>query len=71
MMLYAQDLGRYADSFAKAGFTGLDLELAIKEHYYEVLDVFSDLFIGIFDVLIIHTHIHVAGNIHIAGTSIK
>merc|ERR1719426_688226 len=32
-------------------FTGLDLELAIKEHYYEVLEVFSDLFIGIFDGL--------------------
>ena len=32
-------------------FTGLDLEMTIKEHYYEVLDVFSDLFIHIFDGL--------------------
>ncbi|GMH88712.1 hypothetical protein TL16_g11235 [Triparma laevis f. inornata] len=32
-------------------FTGLDLELCIKEHYYEILDVFSDLFIHIFDGL--------------------
>ncbi|GMH86678.1 hypothetical protein TrST_g13930 [Triparma strigata] len=32
-------------------FTGLDLELTIKEHYYEILDVFSDLFIHIFDGL--------------------
>lgn len=30
-------------------FTGLDLEMAINEHYDEVLDVFSDLFIYIFD----------------------
>ena len=30
-------------------FTGFDLEMAIKEHYDEVLDVFSDLFISIFD----------------------
>jgi len=32
-------------------FTGLDLEMAIKEHYYEALEVFSDLFIYIFDGL--------------------
>lgn len=32
-------------------FTGLDLEMAINEHYYEVLDLFSDLFIYIFDNL--------------------
>jgi aspartyl-tRNA synthetase len=32
-------------------FHGLDLEMAIGEHYYEVLDVFSDLFIYIFDEL--------------------
>lgn len=30
-------------------FTGFDLEMAIDEHYDEVLDVFSDLFIHIFD----------------------
>jgi aspartyl-tRNA synthetase len=30
-------------------FTGMDLEMVIKEHYYEVLNVFSDLFVGIFD----------------------
>jgi aspartyl/asparaginyl-tRNA synthetase len=32
-------------------FTGLDLEMAIDEHYDEVMDVFSDLFIHIFDGL--------------------
>lgn len=32
-------------------FTGLDLEMAIHEHYDEILDVFSDLFIAIFDGL--------------------
>ena len=32
-------------------FTGLDLEMAISEHYYEVLELFSDLFIYIFDNL--------------------
>jgi nondiscriminating aspartyl-tRNA synthetase len=32
-------------------FTGLDLEMAIHEHYDEVLDCFSDLFISIFDGL--------------------
>jgi aspartyl-tRNA synthetase len=30
-------------------FTGLDMEMAIHEHYYEVLDVFSNLFIHVFD----------------------
>ena len=30
-------------------FTGLDMEMAIQEHYDEVMDVFSDLFIHIFD----------------------
>mmetsp|Transcript_54724 Transcript_54724/g.81260 ORF Transcript_54724/g.81260 Transcript_54724/m.81260 type:complete len:612 (+) Transcript_54724:51-1886(+) len=30
-------------------FTGFDMEMVISEHYYEVLDVFSDLFIHIFD----------------------
>jgi aspartyl-tRNA synthetase len=30
-------------------FTGFDLEMTINEHYDEVLDVFSDLFIYIFD----------------------
>ncbi len=30
-------------------FTGMDLEMAIHEHYDEVLEVFSDLFIHIFD----------------------
>ena len=30
-------------------FTGFDMEMAIHEHYDEVLDVFSDLFIYIFD----------------------
>lgn len=32
-------------------FHGLDLEMAINEHYYEVLDLFSELFIYIFDSL--------------------
>ena len=32
-------------------FHGLDLEMAINEHYFEVLDVFSALFIYIFDGL--------------------
>lgn len=30
-------------------FTGMDLEMVIREHYDEVLDVFSDLFVYIFD----------------------
>lgn len=32
-------------------FMGLDLEMTIKSHYHEVLEVFSDLFIYIFDNL--------------------
>lgn len=32
-------------------FHGMDLEMVINEHYYEVLDVFSDLFIYIFEGL--------------------
>merc|ERR1712127_237629 len=32
-------------------FNGMDLEMVIKEHYDEVLDVFSDLFIYIFEGL--------------------
>jgi aspartyl-tRNA synthetase len=32
-------------------FTGFDLEMVINEHYDEVLDLFSDLFIHIFDGL--------------------
>jgi len=32
-------------------FHGLDVEMVIHEHYYEVLDVFSDLFIYIFEQL--------------------
>ncbi|KAL3757882.1 hypothetical protein ACHAWU_002802 [Discostella pseudostelligera] len=32
-------------------FTGLDLEMAISEHYDEVLDVLGDLFVYIFDGL--------------------
>jgi aspartyl-tRNA synthetase len=32
-------------------FHGLDMEMVINEHYYEVLDVFSELFIAIFDGL--------------------
>lgn len=30
-------------------FTGFDMEMAIEEHYDEILDVFSELFIYIFD----------------------
>ena len=29
-------------------FVGLDLEMAIKEHYFEVLDVIGNLFLSIF-----------------------
>ena len=29
-------------------FTGLDIEMTINEHYFEVLDMLSDLFIYIF-----------------------
>jgi aspartyl-tRNA synthetase len=32
-------------------FTGLDFEMAINEHYFEVLDVLDDLFLHIFDGL--------------------
>jgi len=32
-------------------FHGLDLEMSINEHYYEALDLFSDLFISIFEGL--------------------
>jgi aspartyl-tRNA synthetase len=32
-------------------FHGMDLEMVINEHYYEVLDLFSDLFIYIFEQL--------------------
>lgn len=45
--------GRLTTRGARAGhlceFTGLDFEMAIKEHYFEVLDVFGDLFHFIFD----------------------
>ena len=39
------------DADVEAARAGLDMEMAINEHYYEVLDVFSDLFIYIFDEL--------------------
>ena len=29
-------------------FTGLDIEMVINEHYFEVLDILSDIFIYIF-----------------------
>ena len=32
-------------------FTGLDMEMTIKEHYSEVLDVLNDLFLHMFDGL--------------------
>lgn len=32
-------------------FTGLDMEMAIKEHYFEVLDVLDTLFLHMFDGL--------------------
>ena len=32
-------------------FTGLDMEMAIKEHFFEVLDVLDDLFVHMFDGL--------------------
>ena len=32
-------------------FHGLDVEMVINEHYYELLDVFSDLFVYIFEGL--------------------
>eukprot|EP00250_Pteridium_aquilinum_P033487 c5724_g1_i1 orf=476-2089(-) len=35
-------------------FTGLDLEMEIKEHYFEVLDILDEMFVYIFDGL--HEH---------------
>ncbi|KAH7420532.1 hypothetical protein KP509_13G011400 [Ceratopteris richardii] len=35
-------------------FTGLDLEMEIKEHYFEVLDILDELFVFVFDGL--HQH---------------
>lgn len=32
-------------------FTGLDMEMVIKEHYFEVLDVLGDMFVYIFNGL--------------------
>lgn len=32
-------------------FVGLDMEMAFKEHYHEVLDVFDGLFVHLFKVL--------------------
>lgn len=32
-------------------FTGLDIEMEFKEHYFEILDVLSDLFVYIFEGL--------------------
>lgn len=32
-------------------FTGLDMEMTIKEHYFEVLDVLADMFCHIFENL--------------------
>lgn len=32
-------------------FTGLDIEMTIKEHYFEVLDVLGDMFYYIFSNL--------------------
>ena len=32
-------------------FTGLDMEMTIKEHYFEVLDVLADMFCYIFEGL--------------------
>lgn len=29
-------------------FTGLDMEMVIKEHYFEVLDILGDMFVYIF-----------------------
>ena len=29
-------------------FTGLDMEMTIKEHYFEVLDVLADMFVFMF-----------------------
>jgi len=30
-------------------FTGLDVEMVIKEHYFEVLDLLADMFVYIFE----------------------
>ena len=32
-------------------FTGLDLEMTIKEHYHEALGLIADMFVAIFDGL--------------------
>lgn len=32
-------------------FTGLDMEMTIKEHYFEVLDILADMFCFIFEKL--------------------
>ena len=32
-------------------FTGLDMEMVIKEHYFEVLDMLGDMFVYIFNGL--------------------
>lgn len=45
---------RAEDSFTHrhlCEFTGLDLEMEIKEHYFEVLDILDNLFVTIFDGL--------------------
>ncbi|KAJ7558977.1 hypothetical protein O6H91_04G063900 [Diphasiastrum complanatum] len=45
---------RAEDSFTHrhlCEFTGLDLEMEIKEHYFEVLDLLGELFVSIFDGL--------------------
>jgi len=45
---------RAEDSFTHrhlCEFTGLDLEMEIKEHYFEVLDILDKLFVAIFDGL--------------------
>ncbi|GLJ17295.1 hypothetical protein SUGI_0300190 [Cryptomeria japonica] len=45
---------RAEDSFTHrhlCEFTGLDLEMEIKEHYFEVLDIIDKLFVSIFDGL--------------------
>jgi len=35
-------------------FVGLDFEMAINQHYFEVLDVVEDLFDSIFNGLVVH-----------------
>lgn len=45
---------RAEDSFTHrhlCEFVGLDLEMEIKEHYFEVLDFVNDLFVSIFNGL--------------------